>query len=53
MKHNKELKAYQKMLMLIMQLNEGSTGVHKVPMAIFLKGFNKYWNKYHAKEFRK
>ena len=55
MKHmkNKELKKYQQMLLSIMELNQAGSGVISVPIATFLKGFNKYWNKFHAKEFAK
>ena len=46
---NKELKQYQKMLLLLLELNQDSNGVVKVPLLTFLKGFNKYWNKYYPK----
>lgn len=50
---NKELKAYQKMLLSILELNEGNKGTISVSIVTFLKGFNKHWDKYYAKDFNK
>ena len=57
MKHNRELRTYQKMLELIFELNSQNSGNNpkaiSIPISLFLSKFNKYWNKYFARQFRK
>ena len=52
MKHNRELAAYQKMLGAILRLTHDDPRATSIPILKFLKIFNKYWNKFYAKEFR-
>ncbi len=53
MKHNRELGAYQKIVLGFFELNN-VTNPNAIPIkaAVLLKNINKYWTKYHAKEFR-
>jgi len=52
MKHNRELGAYQKMILLLFELNSNSSDALPIKATTMLKKINKYWMKYHAKEFR-
>lgn len=53
MKHNRELGAYQKMLLLLFEMNSNDPSAIPVKAITMLRKLNEYWAKYHAKEFRK
>jgi hypothetical protein len=49
---SKEVTAYYKMLRGLLVLKSPSKGAIPVDLITFLDGFNKYWKKYYAREFR-
>jgi hypothetical protein len=48
MKKNKELEAYQKMLIATLELSEANKFM--TPIRV-VEEFNNYWHKYHSKDF--